>query len=130
MIVFSNGGYASIRLSQRAYFDGNYIGCDAESGIGLPNWEAFFGAYGIPVATLSGKLADNDKVQEILNTPGPGAVIVKIHEDQAFFPKLTSRIFSDGTMKSNPLHLLNPPLSNELADDLLRYIPAEQRYAE
>lgn len=130
MIVFSNGGYASIRISQRAYFNGNYIGCDAESGIGLPNWEDFFAAYGIPTATLTGKLSDNPEASKILNDPGPGAIVVKVHQEQAFFPKLTSRIFPDGTMKSNPLHLLTPPLSNDVADDVLRYLPEEQRYAQ
>lgn len=130
MVVFDNGGYASIRLSQRAYFDGNYIGCDDSTGIGLPNWEKFFAAYGIPVVHVSGSIHKDTEVKSLLLRKGPGAVIVHIDKEQPFYPKLTSRIFPDGTMKSNPLHILMPPISNELADQVFKFLPPELRYAE
>jgi acetolactate synthase-1/2/3 large subunit len=47
IFIFSNMGYASIRVSQKAYFAGAYIGCDAATGVGLPDWEKIFGAFGI-----------------------------------------------------------------------------------
>jgi acetolactate synthase-1/2/3 large subunit len=130
MVIFDNGGYASIRLSQKAYFDGHYIGCDAETGIGLPGWPSIFAAYKIPVAEVSGSLGENAHALEILNSTGPGAVIVHVNTDQPFYPKLTSRIFADGSMKSNPLHLMSPPLSNETADVVFKYLPEAMKYAE
>jgi acetolactate synthase-1/2/3 large subunit len=36
--------------------------------------------------------------------------MVKIHPDQTFFPKISSRVLPDGSMESNPLHLMSPPL--------------------
>lgn len=130
MVIFDNGGYASIRLSQRAYFNGNYIGCDDATGIGLPNWEAFFGAYGIPVSHVNGELSKDQATKELLLSAGPAAVIVHIDKEQPFFPKLTSRIFPDGTMKSNPLHIMMPSLTNEKADLMFRYLPESLRYSE
>ncbi|MDH6537267.1 thiamine pyrophosphate-binding protein [Aurantimicrobium minutum] len=130
MVIFDNGGYASIRLSQRAYFDGNYIGCDDSTGIGLPHWESFFSAYGIPVAHVTGSIANEELVKEVLLSSGPGAVIVHIDKEQPFFPKLTSRIFPDGTMKSNPLHIMMPSLTNDVADKVFKYLPENFRYAE
>lgn len=130
MVVFDNGGYASIRLSQRAYFDGNYIGCDDATGIGLPNWEVFFGAYGIPVAHVYGSLSNDLATKELLLSSGPAAVIVHIDKEQPFFPKLTSRIFPDGTMKSNPLHIMMPSITNEKADLVFKYLPEGLRYSE
>lgn len=130
MVVFDNGGYASIRLSQRAYFDGNYIGCDDSTGIGLPDWEGFFSAYGIPVAHVSGSIVNDSHVKGVLLNAGPGAVIVHIDKEQPFLPKLTSRIFPDGTMKSNPLHIMMPSLSPEIADQVFKYLPEHMRYAE
>lgn len=127
MIVFSNGGYASIRLSQKAYFDGNYIGCDAETGIGLPNWPDFFAAYNIPSVELNGPLGESDAARALLAAPGPGAIIANVHKEQPFYPKLTSRIFPDGSMKSNPLHILYPPLEPAVADQVFRYLPVELR---
>lgn len=130
MIVFSNGGYASIRLSQKAYFDGNYIGCDAETGVGLPNWTAFFSAYGIPSATISGALNDSDEALSILNSPGPGAIILNVSKEQPFYPKLTSRIFPDGSMKSNPIHLMFPPLEKSIAESVFAHLPESLKYPE
>jgi acetolactate synthase-1/2/3 large subunit len=130
MVVFSNGGYASIRLSQKAYFAGNYIGCDAETGVGLPNWNEFFDAYGIPSVTLSGSLKDSAEAQEILNSDGPGAIILNVSKEQPFYPKLTSRIFPDGSMKSNPIHLMFPPLEKAVADEVFAHLPESLKYPE
>jgi acetolactate synthase-1/2/3 large subunit len=49
--IFDNNGYASIRMTQRNYFSGHYVGCDFETGLGIPRWENLFAAYGIPVIT-------------------------------------------------------------------------------
>jgi acetolactate synthase I/II/III large subunit len=130
MVVFDNGGYASIRLSQKAYFDGNYVGCDAETGVGLPDWSQVFDAYGIPSVTLSGPLSESPEAQALLKSKGPGALILKVSKEQPFYPKVTSRIFSDGTMKSNPIHLMFPPLDNELADRVFKYLPEELKYPQ
>jgi acetolactate synthase-1/2/3 large subunit len=50
------------------------------------------------------------------------AFIVPIHRDQTFFPKISSRIGIDGNMKSEPIHLMNPPLEREVAEKVFKYI--------
>jgi acetolactate synthase-1/2/3 large subunit len=130
MFLSDNGGYASIRISQKAVFDGNYVGCDAATGLGFPDWNALFAAYGIPAVEITGSIFENEEALRLIRDAGPAAIILKVHQDQPFLPKLTSRVNPDGTMKSNPLHLMSPPLSNDLADKVLKFIPVEQRYAE
>lgn len=122
IFIFSNGGYASIRISQKAYFDGRYIGCDITSGLQLPSWPEIFDAYGIPSVEIFDLISNNSNALDLLNAPGPAAFIVKIHEDQPFLPKVTSTLSSDGSMKSNPIHLMNPPLDSALQSKLFRYI--------
>ena len=39
IFIFYDEGYASIRMTQKNYFNGNYIGCDLKTGLGLPNWK-------------------------------------------------------------------------------------------
>ena len=123
LFIFSNKGYASIRVSQKAYFAGAYIGCDAETGVGLPNWSKAFEAYGIPSVEICGSILGNNEVLRLLNSDGPAAFIVNIHPDQSFLPKITSRISSDGKMKSNPIHLMDPQLDAELAQRVFKYLP-------
>ena len=36
--LLHNEGYASIRMTQRSYFGGAYVGCDTATGLGLPDW--------------------------------------------------------------------------------------------
>jgi acetolactate synthase-1/2/3 large subunit len=127
MFIFSNMGYASIRVSQKAYFAGAYIGCDAATGVGLPDWEKIFGAYGIPTVGVSGLIKESTQALDLLERKGPAAFIIKVHPDQSFLPKVTSKIFSDGKMKSNPIHLMQPELPEELATLVFKFLPEELR---
>ena len=45
IFLLANDGYASIRTTQRNYFGGAYVGCDAASGLGLPDWAALVGSF-------------------------------------------------------------------------------------
>ncbi len=127
MFIFDNSGYASIRISQKAYFSGNYLGCDPETGIGLPNWKELFAAWGIDCFELSDSLASNREAINSFKGAGPCAFILKIHQDQPFLPKITSTVKDDGTIESNPIHLMNPSLSSSIAEKVFRYLPVELR---
>ena len=45
IFLFDDNGYASIRMTQKNYFGGRYVGCDIATGLGIPNWELLFPAY-------------------------------------------------------------------------------------
>ena len=127
IFIFSNLGYASIRVSQKAYFAGAYLGCDSDTGLGLPDWKTLFSAYGIPTLDIFDKHLATPGAIDLLNSNGPAAFIVHIHPDQSFLPKITSRIFSDGKMRSNPIHLMDPQLSPELSEVIFDLLPKNLR---
>ena len=56
VFLLNNNGYASIRMTQRNYFEGAWIGCDAQTGLGLPSWEDLARAYRIPFAPLDARI--------------------------------------------------------------------------
>jgi acetolactate synthase-1/2/3 large subunit len=124
MFIFSNRGYASIRTTQKAYFNDNYVGCDEETGLGLPEWRQLFQAFGIAVQDIDSSNAWASEMTAALNTNGSQAFIIHLDPEQLFYPKITSRVLSDGTMKTNPLHLMSPPLDDEMAEFAFRYLPA------
>ena len=124
MFIFSNLGYASIRVSQKAYFNGAYIGCDEATGVGLPDWIQLFKAFNIPAVEITSNLLGNVEALDLLKQKGPAAFIVKIHPDQSYLPKVTSKIFSDVKMRSNHIHLMDPPLSSEISESVFRLLPA------
>jgi len=127
MFISSNKGYASIRTTQKSYFEGNYLGCDYETGLGLPEWETIFSAYSIPVITVNQLNRSVTQIQEMLTADGPAAFILDLDPEQLYYPKLTSRLISDGRMETNPLHLMHPGLSNDEEADFMRYLPNEFR---
>jgi acetolactate synthase I/II/III large subunit len=120
--IFDNGGYASIKMTQRNYYDGNILGCDFESGLGLPNWEKLFDAFGISCTTLNPADQFSDETLLQLNDSFPRAFLVPLHPDQTYFPKITSRVLADGSMASNPLHLMTPDLTPEQISEYLPYL--------
>jgi acetolactate synthase-1/2/3 large subunit len=122
MFIASNKGYASIRTTQKAYFNNNYVGCDDETGLGLPDWQKIFDAYGIGTMQINSRNEFSGEFQEALNTEGPFAFIIDLDPDQLYFPKLTSRVMPDGRMESNPLHLMTPPLDADLSAKILKWL--------
>lgn len=120
--IFDNGGYASIKMTQRSYYEGNIIGCDLESGLGLPNWQKLFDAFEISCMTLSPRKEFSKEIISMLDDNQPRAFLVPIHPDQTYYPKITSRVNSDGSMISNPLHLMTPDLSKEQINSFLPYL--------
>jgi len=127
IFLFSNEGYASIRMTQRGYFDGAYLGCDTSTGLGFPDWELLFRAYGIPALQLSLDGLATEGFTELFEAPGPACFVVPIDPEQTYFPKITSRITASGSMESNPLHRVSPEIPAELAARVFQYLPLEQR---
>ena len=125
IFINDDHGYASIRLSQINYFNGHYIGCDIETGLGLPDWHKLFPAYSIPVMTLTPGFETDPEFLERFHSEGPAAFLVSIDPKQSYFPKITSRITEAGGMESNPLHFMSPDLPAELAAKVFRYISGD-----
>ncbi len=113
MFIFDDSGYASIRMTQRNYFGGRYVGCDRDTGLGLPDWEILFQAWNIPVMRLGVGFESTSEFQQLFEQPGVAAFIVSVDPEQTYFPKITSRILETGAIVSNPLHLMTPDLEIE-----------------
>lgn len=110
IFIFHDQGHASIRMTQRSYFNGKYLGCDRRSGLGLPDWTRLFAAWDVPVMTLGLDFDTDPAVLERLTTPGPVAFIVPIDPEQTYMPKITSRITASGSMESNPIDRMTPEI--------------------
>jgi acetolactate synthase-1/2/3 large subunit len=122
MFLFENNGYASIRMTQRNYFKGHYVGCDMETGLGIPKWESLFSAFEIPVKSISKGYQEDEAFLRMFESQGPSAFLVRIDPEQTYFPKIASRVGVDGSMESNPLHLMSPELPVDVAAQVFRYL--------
>ena len=123
VFIFANEGYASIRMTQRNYFDGQYLGCDTKTGLGFPDWSLLSRAYGISFLEISNLDQFEAKDFKMLwNSDSPAMFSVRIHPEQTYYPKITSRVTESGGMESAPLHLMTPDLEAGLASKVFRYL--------
>ena len=122
IFIFANEGYASIRSTQRNYFDGAYLGCDTRTGLGFPDWLNLFNAFDIPGMDLSEGWTGNAQFSELWESDGPAAFVVPVDPEQTYLPKISSRVRADGGMESNPLHNMSPKLDPDVAARVMRYL--------
>lgn len=123
MFIFENQGYASIRMTQKSYFGGKYLGCDTSTGLGFPNWNKLFEAYNIPVFEISStNFSQNAHFQKLFNSSSPVAFVVHLDPEQTYMPKIASRMTEGGSMKSNPLHIMSPELPQAIKEKVIKFI--------
>ena len=126
IFLTSNKGYASIRTTQKSYFNGNYVGCDRETGLGLPNWEHIAKAFNISSMVINRNNLWSSEMILNMESDQPFLFIVELDPEQLYFPKVTSRVLSDGSMKTNPIHLMSPSLEQNIAEKAYRFIPRDK----
>lgn len=112
IFIADNGNYGSIKSHQKAAFNNHYIGCDKPTGLWLPEWEHIGKAFDIPTLALTDEDTFGESFTKLFESDGPVIFIVKVDPDQIFFPKILSSKNSKGEIASNPLHLMEPPLSD------------------
>lgn len=112
IFVLNNGGYLSIRTTQKSYFQGHFVGESPQSGVSFPDMVRLAEAYGIPARRISRNECGGE-IESALITPGPYLCEVMLDPNQDFEPRLTSRILPDGRMVSSPLEDLYPFLEPE-----------------
>lgn len=111
IFIFANEGYASIRMTQRNYFDGGYLGCDTSTGLGFPQWEKLASAYGLSFLTVQSNWLDDSRFLAEWDSVHPTIFIVPVHPEQTYYPKISSQITPSGGMMSAPLHMMTPEIS-------------------
>lgn len=125
IFLFDDNGYASIRMTQKNYFGGRYVGCDVATGLGMPKWELLFPAYSVPVMRVGPGFENDPEFLEAFASNSPHAFLVHIDPEQTYFPKISSRVTATGSMESNPLHRMTPDLDEATAAKVFRYLPDE-----
>jgi acetolactate synthase I/II/III large subunit len=106
--ILNNDGYASIRISQTAFFGEPRIGCDAKTGQTLPDVRKVAEAYGIPTAIIRDQSNLHAEVRRVLDLPGPVVCDVHVILEEARAPRLASVQRPDGSFISKPLEDLAP----------------------
>jgi acetolactate synthase-1/2/3 large subunit len=123
IFLVENQGYASIRATQKKFFNNAYLGCDQETGLGFPNWEKLFAAYDIPCRFIRQDETEVEALRQMLSEHhGPQAWIVQVDPHQPNWPAVSTTLTADGSLTSKPLYDMLPKLSEELLARVGRYL--------
>ena len=111
LVVLDNGGYLSIKQTQRNFFGREY-GASPESGVTFPDFVELAQGFGLPVAEAVVGDDWQDEVARAVAASGPRVLVVRLDPEQEFEPRLKS--------KMTPSGIVTPPL-----DDMYPHLPDE-----
>lgn len=113
IMVFNNGGYGAIQITQRAVFKREY-GTTTESNLEFCEVEKVSRTFGIPYY----KINSRDDTSYLDYTEGPLIVeiVCKITER---CPKVSNKLLDDGTYKNMPHEEMSPFLDDTIIDENL-----------
>jgi len=111
LVILNNGGYASIRNTQRNYFSGRFIGTGPEAGLQFPDLDKLASSYGLPYLRIADASELDGLLESTLTTLGPRIVDVQLSPNETLAPKAAALPQADGSMLSMPLEDMSPLLS-------------------
>lgn len=129
LFILDNQGYASIRNTQRNYFEERYIGTGPESGLHMPDIGALAEALGLPLVRIGDAGELDARMREVMAHRGPVICDVRLVRDETLWPKAAALPQPDGSMLSMPLEDMSPllPLDTLRAEMLVPVLDASVR---
>jgi acetolactate synthase-1/2/3 large subunit len=131
VFVLNNGGYESIRTTQKNYFEGRFVGSDFGSGIGNPDFRHLALAYGFAYSRIANHAELGAALPALVRSKGPVLCELNVSPLQGRTPRTSTVRRSDGTLESRPLEDMHPFLPREevwenmhLFDDEDALVPA------
>jgi acetolactate synthase-1/2/3 large subunit len=109
VVVMNNGGYASIRNTQRNYFEARYLGTCQASGLFIPDFVEVAKGIGLAAQDIN----TVDQLKKSFTTIGPRVLNVHLMSDEVLSPKVAAMPQPDGSIISMPLEDMSPLLTLE-----------------
>jgi acetolactate synthase-1/2/3 large subunit len=130
IFIINNGGYASIRATQRNYFEGRFVGTGPEAGLLLPDITALAKSIGLSAIRVSNAADLRSTVKIVLSHPGPIICDIQVRQDEVLWPKSAAIPQPDGSMISMPLEDMSPLLPlEELRENMIVPLAPESERA-
>jgi acetolactate synthase-1/2/3 large subunit len=109
VVVMNNGGYASIRNTQRNYFEQRYLGSGPDSGLYIPDFVEVAKGIGL----IAEDITSTERLAGAFARGGPRLLNVHLKSDEILSPKVAAMPQSDGSIISMPLEDMSPLLTLE-----------------
>jgi len=119
VIIFNNQGYASIRATQRGYFESRYFGTGPEGGNSLIKMKDIAITFGFKYVKASDATSLTSAINRFEAQDESVLLDVILEKDVSLFPKSSVYFDADGTMHSMPLEDMTPLIDfSELKNEM------------
>lgn len=119
VIIFNNGGYHSIHMTQKGYFNGHFVGSGPESGVLFPELTEVAKLYGMKYFSISSNRDLEVSLEKFINCPQASFLEVFLDPSKPLEPKIVSMKLPDGSMASRPLEDMGPLLDRDVLQSLM-----------
>ncbi len=113
LFIINNHGYASIRNTQRNYFNGRYVGTGPEANLFMPDFVALAQSLGLPAMRITDAADLEAGIAHTLAQPSPFICDIHVTPNESLWPKAIAVPQADGTLLSMPLEDMTPLLPRE-----------------
>jgi acetolactate synthase-1/2/3 large subunit len=112
IFIADNGIYGLKKFHQKAARNNHYFGYQKLTGLWLPESAPIGKAFDIPTLVVKDKNALDTEFTKVIKSKVPVIFIVKVDPTQVIYPKIPSFKNAKNEIVSNPLHLMELPLSS------------------
>jgi acetolactate synthase-1/2/3 large subunit len=96
LILLNNDGYLSIKITQKSFFNGQFVASEKNSGVSFPNFEKISDAYNLKYFEIK----TNNEIDSVLNEfmTYEGCCICQVFTDpnEIFEPKVVAKMDENG----------------------------------
>lgn len=96
LVLLNNDGYTSIKISQKAFFNGRFVASEKNSGVSFPNFEKLIKAYDLPYYSIKNNQNIFPTLEEFLSYEGPAVLEVFTDPEEFHEPKVVAKLGEDG----------------------------------
>lgn len=104
ILLLNNNGYLSIKLTQKAFFNGKFVASEPNSGVSFPNFKKIFDAYNIKYYSITDKQDLDSTLDMFINDPNQCVCEVFTDPDETHEPKVFTELDKDGKFIPGKLH--------------------------
>lgn len=119
IVVFTNDGYNAIRQTSKNFFNGEKVGCDAESGVSFPEFSSVAKTFGYQYHCCHKNSELDESLKWLFNIKGHAILEVEQRLDDPVTPKVMSRVNENGEFVTPAIQDMFPFIDEKELDDLM-----------
>ncbi len=96
LLLLNNDGYLSIKVTQKSFFNGNYVASEKSSGVTFPDFKKIADAYSIPYFEIKNNNEIDEVLKNFLSHEGPCICQVFTDPDECFEPRVIAKMDDNG----------------------------------